>query len=86
MLIVDACTISLVQACTMIIVHTYTMLIVHACPEIIVHACTMILVHVACSTGLMSGAIQVGGSWGRSPFRKAGGVGGEGLDCCLFGG
>ena len=34
--------------------------------EIIVHALTMIIVHASCPTGLMFGAIQVGGSGGEA--------------------
>ena len=59
----------IVHACTMIIVHAYTM--------IIVHACTMGRVHVSCPTRLMVGEIEGGGSKGRSPSGKQGGLGGR---------
>ena len=77
--IVHACTMVIVDACTMIMIHAYTMTIVRACisTTILVQACTMILVHVSCHTGLMFGAIQVGGLLGAKPPGVPGVLGGR---------
>ena len=39
-----ACTMIIVYACTMSMVHAYTMIIVFACTKNIVHTCTMIII------------------------------------------
>ena len=72
-----ACALIIVHACTMIIVDACTMIIVHACTMIMVHACTMVMVRVSCRTELMVGETEVGGSGGRSPPAKQGGLGGR---------
>ena len=43
--IVYACKMNIVHVCTMIIVQAYAMIMVHACTMIIAHACTMVMVH-----------------------------------------
>ena len=77
------------RACTMIIVHACTM--IKACMYYDHSTCISIIVeHVSCPTRLMFREIEDGGSGGRSPPGKQGGLGGARppnveitlLNCC----
>ena len=49
----------------------------HACTIIMVHACTMIEVLESWPTGLMFGAIEVGGEAGKALWESRGVLGGR---------